>query len=118
MAEQTPIKVQVAEYLDINLDTEVWECNKCGHELAAASKNYKEGCLIRDRSPEEIHQPIIEGEYTFAPDPGWCRIVECYCPNCGVLIDTEYLPPGHPLTHDMEIDIEQLKAKHLGSEGK
>ena len=35
-----------------------------------------------------------------------------YCPNCGVLIDTEYLPPGHPLTHDMEIDIEQLKAKN------
>ena len=108
-------KAHVAEYLNINLQTETWECSRCNHELGPAAKNYKEGCLIRDRNPEEIHQPIIEGEYTFAPDPDWCRIVECYCPNCGVLIDAEYLPPGHPLTHDMEIDIEQLKAKNDAS---
>jgi|TARA_Y100000994_G_C15501205_1_gene363565 acetone carboxylase gamma subunit len=105
-------KVQVAESLNINLDKEVWECNRCGHELGPASKNYKEGCLIQDRNPEEIHQPVIEGEYTFAPDPEWCRVVECYCPNCGVMIDVEYLPPGHPLTQDIEIDIEQLKKKY------
>ena len=44
-------KVQVAESLNINLDKEVWECNRCGHELGPASKNYKEGCLIQDRNP-------------------------------------------------------------------
>ncbi|MBH80481.1 MAG: acetophenone carboxylase [Gammaproteobacteria bacterium] len=112
MTDEASKKVQVAEYLDIDLMTEKWHCNRCGHKLGDAANNYKEGCLIRDRNPEEIHQPIIEGEYTFAPDPEWCRIVECYCPNCGVLIDTEYLPPGHPLTHDIDIDIEALKAKN------
>ena len=112
MVNNIPKKAQVAEYLDINLQNETWECNRCHHDLGSAARNFKEGCLIRDRDPEEIHQPIVEGEFTFAPDPSWCRIVECYCPGCGVLIDTEYLPPGHPLTHDMEIDIEQLKAKH------
>ena len=44
MADKTPSKVQVAEYLDINLDLEVWECNKCSHGLGAATQNYKEGC--------------------------------------------------------------------------
>jgi len=34
---------------------------------------------------------------------------EFYCPGCGTQVETEYLPPGHPITHDIEIDVEQLK---------
>ena len=56
---------------------------------------------------------IVEGDYTFAPDPAWCRIVEFYCPGCGVMVENEYLPPGHPLTHDIELDIDKLKKKYL-----
>jgi acetophenone carboxylase len=67
--------------------------------------------LIYNRDPREIHQSLIEGEFTFAPDPGWIRIVEFYCPKCGTQIETEYLPPGHPLTHDIEIDVDSLKAR-------
>jgi hypothetical protein len=26
-------------------------------------------------------------------------------------VETEYLPPGHPITHDMELDIDSLKAR-------
>ena len=26
-------------------------------------------------------------------------------------IETEYLPPGHPITHDIELDIDSLKAR-------
>ncbi len=54
---------------------------------------------------------MIEGEYTFAPDPDWIRILEFYCPGCGRQIETEYLPPGHPITHDIELDIDSLKAR-------
>jgi acetophenone carboxylase len=39
------------------------------------------------------------------------RIVEFYCPGCGTQIETEYLPPGHPITHDIEIDLEALKKR-------
>jgi acetone carboxylase, gamma subunit len=27
------------------------------------------------------------------------------------LIETEYLPPGHPLTHDIELDVDALRTK-------
>lgn len=104
-------KVRITEYLDIDLDKELWCCNRCGRELIAARENYKKGCLVYERDPRTIHQPLVEdAEYNFAPDPEWCRIVEFYCPGCGVMIENEYLPPGHPITHDIELDIDALKA--------
>jgi acetophenone carboxylase len=39
------------------------------------------------------------------------RIVEFYCPGCGVQMETEYLPPGHPITDDIEIDLDSLRAR-------
>lgn len=111
MADETT-KVNVGEYLDIELSTERWQCHKCGHDLGSAHDNYKEGCLIRDRDPREVHRPVVEGEFTFAPDEEWCRILEFYCPGCTTMIELEYLPPGHGLTRDIEPDIEQLKIKH------
>jgi len=65
-----------------------------------------------------VHPPLIEGEYTFSPDPAWVRIVEFYCPGCGVQIETEYLPPGHPLTHDIEVDVDRLKSRIVSGELK
>ncbi len=106
-------KRQITEYLDVDLEKEIWCCNRCGHELISARENYKKGLLVCERDPREIHRPIIEGDFTFAPDPKWCRIVEFYCPECGTMMENEYLPPGHPLTHDIEIDIDKLKKKYL-----
>lgn len=101
---------QMTEYLGIDVDSETWQCLRCGHGLGSARRNYKEGCLVAERDPREVHPPVVDGEYTFAPDPNWCRIVEFYCPGCATMIEVEYLPPGHPLTHDIEIDIDALKA--------
>lgn len=105
-------RVDITEYLAIDLSSERWCCRVCGHDLGNARANYKEGCLVADRDPREIHDNVVEGDYTFAPDPEWCRIVEFYCPGCVTLIEVEYLPPGHPLTHDIELDIDALKAKN------
>ncbi len=105
-------KLPITEYLDIDLEKELWCCNRCGQELVSARENYKKGCLVYERDPREIHRPIIEGEYTFAPDPEWCRIIEFYCSGCGVMVENEYLPPGHPITYDIEPDIDKLKKKH------
>ena len=111
MASNANRRIRVTEYLDLDLDREQWICNRCGHIFGSARDNYKKGCLIHDRDPREIHLPIVEGDYSFSPDPLWVRIVEFYCPGCGAQVDTEYLPPGHPLTHDIEIDIDALKAR-------
>ena len=65
---------------------------------------------MRERMPGDVHQALMEGAaFTFAPDPEWCRIIEFYCPQCGVMIENQYLSPGHPITHDIEFDIDALK---------
>ena len=105
------MRAQVTEYLEIDLEAERWRCVRCGHDLADARGNYKHGCLVRERDPREVHRPVVEGEYTFAPDHEWCRILEFICPGCATLVEVEYLPPGHPVTHDIEIDVDALRAR-------
>ncbi len=105
-------KLRVTEYLDMDLDREMWSCNRCGAVIGPARESYKLGCLLYDRDPREIHEPLAEGRFTFSFDPEWMRIVEFYCPSCGVLLEVEYLPPGHPLTWDIELDVDALKRRY------
>lgn len=108
-------KVRITEYLDVDLSTEMWCCNRCGKELGPASENYKKGCKVFARDPRTIHLPIVEEEkYNFAPDPDWCSYVEFYCPGCGTMIELEVLPPGHPITDDITLDLNKLRTKHAG----
>lgn len=109
-------RVRFTEYLDLDVESESWHCHDCGHRIADAGANYKHGCLVAERDPTEIHKPVIDGDYTFAPDPDWIRILEFYCPGCARQIETEYLPPGHPVTRDIEIDVASLKAKLASGE--
>lgn len=109
-------KIRVTECVDLDLDSEQWLCNRCGHHFGSGRDNYKKGCLLYARDPREVHNPIVDGSYTFSPDPDWIRIVEFYCPGCGTQVDTEYLPPGHPITWDIEIDIDSLKSKLAAGE--
>ena len=108
------MKVLVTEYLRIDLERETWECRRCDHEIGSARANYKEGLLVYDREPSEIHKPLLDParyDFTFAPNPKWCRILEFYCPSCGTMVETEYTVPGHPPVHDIEFDIDALKAQ-------
>ncbi|TDU28012.1 acetophenone carboxylase [Panacagrimonas perspica] len=104
-------RIRFTEYLDLDIDRELWLCHTCDHALISARENYKKGCLVAERDPREIHAPVLEGAYSFSPDPDWSRIVEFYCPECGRQIETEYLPPGHPITHDIELDVDSLKKR-------
>jgi acetophenone carboxylase len=104
-------RIRVTEYLDLDVERERWICNRCGRDIGPARENYKKGCLLYDRDPREIHPPLVSGEFNFSPDPLWVRIVEVYCPGCGTQIETEYLPPGHPITHDIEFDLDSLKER-------
>ena len=114
------VRIAITEYLEIDLPTERWLCRRCGHDIGPARAPYKEGLLVHERNPREVHRPILDDkkyEYTYGPDPDWCRIVEFYCPECGTMVENEYLPPGHPLTNDIELDIDALKARHQSREG-
>ena len=106
------MKVLVTEYLRIDLERELWQCRRCERDLVGARENYKRGLLVYDRDPREIHPPLLDTklyERTYSPDPAWCRILEYYCPGCGTMVEVEYLPPGHPPLHDIELDIDALK---------
>ena len=105
-------RVRITETLLIDCGSERWLCQRCEKDLGAARDNYKEGCLVHERSLQEVHPPMTSGgAYTFTPSHEYCRLLEFYCPGCGVIIETEYLPPGHPITHDIEIDIDALKRR-------
>jgi len=104
-------RVSVTEYLELDVDECTWHCASCGRALVDAEENYKRGCLIHNRDPREIHNAVYEADFNFAPDPSWVRILEFYCPSCGTQIETEYLPPGHPVTHDINIDVTTLRAR-------
>lgn len=108
------MKVRITEYLDIDLEKEMWCCNRCGRELISVREPYKKGCLVYEKPAAEIYEPLIENSpYSFSPNPDYCRIIEFYCPGCGIMIENEYLPPGHPITVDIELDIDKLKDKYL-----
>lgn len=114
------MRIDITEYLTIDLADETWRCRRCDQELNSARGNYKEGLLVYDRDPREIHRPILDPEvyeFTYAPDAAWCRIIEYYCPGCGTQIEAEYLPPGHPLTHDIDIDVDKLR-EHATAQNK
>jgi len=98
----------ITEYLAIDLDRERWICRRCNHEIGNAREDYKRGLVMRARDPKEIHSSGLDLPRMY-PDSEWCQVVEMFCPSCAVLIEVEYLPPGHPLTHDIDLDIEALK---------
>ena len=106
-------KRQITEYLDIDLEREMWCCNRCGKELMSAREDYKKGCLLYERDPRDIYHPMIDAEVNFSPNPKWVRYVEYYCPGCGTMINVEAMPPGHPIIPDIELDIDKLKEKYL-----
>ncbi len=102
----------ITEYLEVDLDKEMLHCRRCGKALISARHNYKEGCVVYARDPATLYPPLVEGQrYSFSPDASLCYFVEFYCPGCGTLIETEALPPGHPPTHDIELNIESLRKK-------
>jgi acetophenone carboxylase len=111
MASEQENRIRITEYLDLDVEREEWLCNRCGRALGSARESYKKGCLLYDRDPREIHPPLVSGAFNFSPDPQWVRIVEYYCPGCGTQMETEYLPPGHPITDDIEIDLDRLKER-------
>ena len=112
------VKRQITEYLVADLEKELWLCARCGSELGPLRDNYKKHVLIYERDPGEIYPQTPEyGAPEVGPTSEWCSIIEFYCPDCGVMIEVENLPPGHPLTHDIALDLDALKDKYLKKEG-
>jgi len=109
-------KIHITEYLDIDLEKEIWACRRCNAELGSARKSYLHSCLVHDRTATEIYgepMKLADGQIvSYAPDPGFSHILEFYCPQCGTMVEIQYLMPGHPIPVDIALDIDQLKARY------
>ena len=112
-------KIKITEYLTIDLKKEMWCCDRCEAELVSARESYMKGCLVHDRPATELYGPPFEvgkdQRVDYGPDPDFNHILEFYCPQCGVLMEVQYLLPGHPIPVDIALDIDKLKAKYLRS---
>jgi acetone carboxylase gamma subunit len=107
------VLLRITEYLDIDIPSERWRCHRCSQDLGSARAPDKCGCLVNARDPREIHFPMgPDPEFNFSFDPGWMMLIEFYCPRCATLIEAEYLPPGHPLTWDIQLDIDALRQRY------
>ncbi len=110
-------KVRITEYLDVDLEKEMWCCNHCGADLISAREPYFKGCLVYDRPGSEVYGPpteIAQRQFVnYAPDPRFQRILEFYCPSCGTMVEVQYLPPGHPIPVDIALDIDKMKERYL-----
>lgn len=109
-------KIRITESVDIDLDKEMWCCGRCGVEIHQARESYLKGCLVYERPANEIYGPPIPVKQdtvtiSHAPAADFMRVVEFYCPSCGALMTVQYLPPGHPIVFDIELDIDQLKER-------
>ena len=104
-------RVRITEYLDIDLDREMWCCHVCDRDLIAAGENYKRGCVVYERDPKEIYPPVYDAEFNLSVSEGYGVFVEFYCPGCGTMVENELLPEGYPPTYDIELDLDALKAR-------
>ncbi|MGD0657601.1 MAG: acetone carboxylase subunit gamma [Syntrophorhabdales bacterium] len=110
-------KVRITEYLNVDLEKEMWCCNRCGADIISAREPYFKGCLVYDRPGSEVYGPpteIAQRQFVnYAPDPRFQRILEFYCPTCGTMVEVQYLPPGHPIPVDIALDIDKMKERYL-----
>ena len=109
-------KMRITESVDIDLEKEMWCCGRCNAEINSARESYLKGCLVYERPANEIYGPPIPikrdaATISYAPEPDFMRVVEFYCPHCGAMMTVQYLPPGHPIISEIELDIDKLKER-------
>ncbi len=86
----------------------------CGHEFGDYRRNWKMEArvYVRDteESMQEIYPPLMHS------DPDWMELREFYCPGCYALLEVEMAPPGYPVIHDFQPDIDTFYKDWLGKE--
>jgi len=93
---------------DGSIITKSWS----GAEFGDYRQNWKLKARIFVRDSAERYREIYT-EMAHA-DPEWMEMREFYDPLDGTLLDVEVVPPGYPLIHDFEPDLEGFYEDWLG----
>jgi acetone carboxylase gamma subunit len=84
----------------------------CGHEFGDYRKNWKLQAHIYVRNDEASLREIYPNSDLCHPQ--WMEIREFICPGCQTLLEIEACPPGYPIVHEFEPDLEALYRDWLG----
>ncbi len=85
-----------------------------GYEFGDYRKNWKLKARMYVRNSDEKYREIYPK--MMHADPQWMEMREFYDPNDGTLLEVEAVPPGYPIVHNFEPDLETFYAKWLGRE--
>src|SRR5262245_23644082 len=96
--------IPLTEYLDLVATSSgrSLACERCGHVLCDAGRNYKAHALRIDR-PIQAANPLIGDPQRFIDAAVEFR--QFYCPSCGGLIENEVSRAQDPLLHDIELAL-------------
>ena len=83
-----------------------------GYEFGDYRENWKMKALIFVRDTDETYQEIYP-EHMHA-DPEWMELREYYDPLDGTLLEVEAVPPGYPILHNFQPDLETFYNEWLG----
>jgi acetone carboxylase gamma subunit len=86
----------------------------CGREFGDYKKNWKLEARVFVRDTEEAFQEIYPP--MMHADPAWMVLREFYCPGCYTLLEVEAVPPGYPIVHDFQPDLEAFYRDWLGKD--
>jgi acetone carboxylase, gamma subunit len=86
----------------------------CGREFGPAEENWKHNSSVLVRDTEELLEEIYDPYHRC--DPEWMELREFYCPGCWTLLEIEAVPPGYPVVHDFQPDIDAFYREYLGRE--
>jgi acetone carboxylase gamma subunit len=75
-----------------------------GYEFGDYRSNWKLKARIYVRNSNEAYREIYPT--LMHADPEWMELREFYDPIDGALLDTEAVPPGYPLVHSFQPDLE------------
>jgi acetone carboxylase gamma subunit len=86
--------------------------SRAGFDFGDYRRNWKLNALIFERDSDESMDEIYPR--LMGADPSWMTLREYYCPKSLTLLDVEAVPPGYPIVHAFEPDLEGFYREWLG----
>ncbi|HEY1277681.1 MAG TPA: acetone carboxylase subunit gamma [Thermoleophilaceae bacterium] len=83
-----------------------------GFDFGDYRRNWKLNALIFERDSDELMDEVYPR--MMGADPRWMTLREYYCPKSLTLLDVEAVPPGYPIVHAFQPDLEGFYREWLG----
>ena len=93
-------------------DGELVTKSRAGFDFGDYRRNWKLNAVIFERDTPELMNEVYPE--LMGADPQWMTLREYYCPLSYTLLEIEAVPPGYPIVHTFEPDLEGFYREWLG----